>query len=223
MGFGTVNTKNLMADSSSGSTAGSVLANILRANTPQTLLSFLYLTYNGLFTCMLQADEWARYGHRRRGLRVSTPAGKQRATYYLTLPYTYAVPLLLLSGLLHWLVSQSFFLVQITVYTEGVEDASLDITTCGYSPIATLFVIIVGITMLAVAFGLGFRRYPAGIPLASSCSAAISAACHPPSDDVDAAVLPVQWGVIEAASDGVGHCSFTSHEVTAPVKGRLYT
>ncbi|KAJ6180876.1 hypothetical protein N7519_011337 [Penicillium mononematosum] len=45
---------------------------------------------------------------------------------------------------------------------------------------------------------LMFRRFKsAAMPIAMNSSAVISAACHPPSDDVDAAEKPVMWGQAE--------------------------
>ncbi len=219
MGFGAVHIHSLIGSG----IPGTVLGNILLANFPQMVLSFLYLMYNGLYTCMIQGHEWTRYAHTRKPLRVTSPVGKQRSTYYLTLPYTYAVPLLCASGLMHWLVSQSLFLVQITFYNSMGEEAwEKNISTLGYSSIAIIFVLVVASTMLLVQITMGFRRFNPGIPHASSCSAAISAACHAPADDVHAPLLPVMWGVVEEGGNGVGHCCFTSYEVTPPVKGRLY-
>ncbi|KAF2175728.1 hypothetical protein K469DRAFT_743214 [Zopfia rhizophila CBS 207.26] len=93
------------------------VSNVLLANLAQPILSFLYFSYNGLFTCMLLGYEWSQYAHRRKGLRVSrAPSGEQRSTYFLQLPYRFALPLMVLSGVLHWLVSQSIFLVSIDLY-----------------------------------------------------------------------------------------------------------
>ena len=56
-----------------------------------------------------------------------------------------------------------------------------------------------------------------------SCSVAISAACHPPEDDVDAAYLAVSWGEVSShEGEDVGHATFTSLEVRALEVGRLY-
>ena len=45
------------------------------------------------------------------------------------------------------------------------------------------------------------------MPLASACSAAISAACHPPLPDEDEAYrFLVRWGVVSEDDKGVGHC-----------------
>ena len=205
-----------------------LLLTILTSNSPQIVLSFLYLGYNSLFTCMLVTEEWSGFAQQRKTLRVTSAKGKQRSTYWLQLPYRYSVPLLIASAALHWLISQSIFLARVTVLDDtGVEDPNESISTCGYSNIAIIFVIILGSVVVLVGLAHGFRKYQDGMPLAGCCSAAISAACHPPEEDNDASVKAVLWGVVdEAAGDdtgcAVGHCSFTSFEVTAPVEGQLY-
>jgi hypothetical protein len=69
----------------------------------------------------------------------------------------------------------------------------------------------------------GFRRYDSRIPIVGSCSAAISAACHRPADDEDAALEAVKWGVVEREdTGGVGHCCLSSFEVREPVEGARY-
>ena len=220
-GFGAVNT-DMMARWSFGGPSG-ILLTALIANIPQLLLSFLFLTYNGLYTCMLLADEWSGYAYERKPLRVTQPRGSQRSTYRLQLPYKYIIPLCIISTILHWLVSRSLFLARVTLYTrDGQKDPSQSFSTIGYSCIPLLVVIILGsVTVLAGIFN-GFRRYKPGIPLAGSCSAAISAACHVPEEDVHAAEKPVLWGVVSVKEDGVGHCSFTSLETEAPVEGESY-
>jgi hypothetical protein len=86
LGFGTVNTNSVVGVAPRG-----LIATTLFANLPQGILSFLYLTYNGLFSCMLGSLEWSRFGRFRKTLRVTAPEGGQRSTYYLQLPYTYAL------------------------------------------------------------------------------------------------------------------------------------
>ena len=68
-----------------------LLPAVLLANLPQIILSFLYLTYNGLYTCVLSAQEWTRFANSRIHLRVTSPRGNQQSTYYLQLPYSYAI------------------------------------------------------------------------------------------------------------------------------------
>ena len=205
---------------------------ILLVNLPQAVLSFLYLTYNALFTSMLLAEEWSGFAHQRKTLRVTCPVGKQRSTFWLQLPYSYSIPLLIMSGILHWLVSQSIFLIRIAVENNyssvfSVNNGGLAspgeelISTCGYSPIAIITVIPLGVLLLLVLIASGFRKYKDGMPLAGSSSAAISTACHRPKEDVDAAVLPVLWGAVRTKGP-IDHCCFTSFEVSPPVKGGSY-
>ena len=220
-GFGTVNT-DMMARWSFGGTSG-ILLTALIANIPQLLLSFLFLTYNGLYTCMLLADEWSGYAHERKPLRVTQPRGSQRSTYRLQLPYKYVIPLCVISTVLHWLVSRSLFLARVTLYTrDGQEDPGESISTIGYSCIPLLIVIILGSVTVLAGILNGFRRYKPGVPLVGSCSAAISAACHLPEEDVHASEKPVLWGVVSRKEGGVGHCSFTSLKAEAPVEGESY-
>lgn len=153
------------------------LALVLLANTPQILLSFLYFAYDGLFTFMLLADDCSGFDVERKGLRVSTPSNRQRSTYRLQLPYRYGVPLLIVSAVLHWLVSQSFYVAILEAYEHEGNFAFDVIQSGGYSRRALLTTIVVGTIALACGVASGFRRYRPGIPFVGSCSAAISAAC----------------------------------------------
>ena len=227
LGFGNVSSETLvnLHNRQDLSGAGGVILPVLVANSPQLILSFLYFSYNGIFTCMLLAKEWRTYGTKRSFLRVTTPIGRQRSTYRLQLPYRYGVPLLIGSGALHWFVSQSIFLVRVNTCASG---RSFDgISTCGYSPIAIIFVIILGSIVVLVGIANGFRKVRAGMPFAGSCSAAISAACHPPKADINASSKRLKWGVVAEGDpkdpdNRVGHCSFTSFEVKTPIVGRRY-
>ncbi|KAF2792690.1 hypothetical protein K505DRAFT_338477 [Melanomma pulvis-pyrius CBS 109.77] len=173
LGYGTVDVRTIISWPIEGTTS-----NIIMANLAQTILSALYFSYNGLLTCMLLGHEWSSYARHRKGLRVSrAPLGAQRSTYFLQLPYRFALPLMALSGVLHWLVSQSIFFVSIDNYSWT---ASFDWSwsTCGYSPIAIISVLVLAILMVLAIVGIGFVPFRPGINLAGSCSAAISAACH---------------------------------------------
>lgn len=119
-------------------------------------------------------------------------------------------------------VSQSFFLVRIAKYTADADLPSY-ITAFGFSGLPMiLFVVFDGILLIGMIW-LGWRRFRSAIPVAGFCSAAISAACHPPATDIDAAVKPVMWGVVQVAGDDEpGHCSFTSLEVSTPEVGKVY-
>lgn len=62
------------------------------------------------------------------------------------------------------------------------------------------------------------RKYKkeGAMPLASTCSAAISAACHRPDADREAHLLPVQWGVVNQDELGRECCSFTTSRTVVP-------
>lgn len=186
LGFGAVTPESLVNWNEPGS--GGLLLTVLVADSPQALLSFLFLDYNDLYTCMLMANEWSDYA---KPLRVTNPVGDQRSTYRLQLPYKYGIPSTVLSGTLHWLVSQSLFLARVAAFDGAEEDTENSIFTIRYSCVSIITVIILGAIVVALGILNGFRKFRPGMPLVGSCSAAISAACHQPREDIDAATLPL--------------------------------
>jgi hypothetical protein len=88
---------------------------------------------------MLVAEEWNGYAKDRKTLRVSHPEGIQRSTYFISMPFKYGIPLMTATTTLHWLVSQSTFLVSTTaLYPSNTEDASQSFSIVGYSTVASL-------------------------------------------------------------------------------------
>ncbi|KAI9146818.1 hypothetical protein HJFPF1_13386 [Paramyrothecium foliicola] len=215
-----------------GSGDQALLTNILLANSPQAVLSIIYVGYNSLFTNMCAASEWASYATHRKGLRVSTEAqGYQKETYFLQLPYRWSLPLIAMSGLVHWLISQSIFVVIIQSYTATEKDKFamdsadlLSYVTCAWSPLGFILVIIGGSLMTVALFVTAFQRLsPSGMPMASSNSAAISAACHHDPAEKAAWEKLLKWGASPSHFvNGVGHCSFSSENVEQPLNGSLY-
>ncbi|KIW03154.1 uncharacterized protein PV09_05797 [Verruconis gallopava] len=205
-----------------------LISNVIIANLPQVVLSMIYYTYNSLFTCFLAGREWSRYATHKKGLRISSiPRGAQRSTYTLQLPYRVALPLMTLSGILHWLTSQSIFLV--SVQEQSQDGLSDEFLTCGYSPSAILGVITLGSVMVAMVWYLGTRTYRGGMPIVATNSACISAMCHVSEEEreADIAFLPVRWGIPDHRmedddrKDSVRHCTFSSLYVRMPKEGEL--
>lgn len=210
------------------------LASVLVANTPQFAVTISYYFYNNVLTTMLAASEYNSYGTKRRGLRVSWPREQtaQRSTYWLSIPYKYSLPLLVTYMALHWTISQSLFYVRILPYDLDLQISSDGATSSlSYSPVAILISILLGALMLAVLLVLALcRRHQSIIPLAGSCSVAISAACHSgvDEDSSTSALREVMWGKTETfpeglvAEDDFGHCSFSAKEVRQPDSQALY-
>ncbi|MCJ1466111.1 hypothetical protein MMC07_004730 [Pseudocyphellaria aurata] len=233
LGVGAVSVRTLINWPAGPST---LVGNVLLANLAQPILSFIYFIYNGIFTCMLAEREWNGFGQKRGGLRVtSIPSGSQRSSYFLQLPYRFAIPIMLLSCLLHWLVSQSIFLVAVEAWEQGVPAHTVqqqqittnsETFTCGYSPIAIIFVIILAVFMMLFGIGMGMKRYGPGIPLAGSCSVVLSAACHMEDKQFASSKMaskPLQWGVVRSGgADGVGHCAMSDATVTFPRRSVWY-
>jgi hypothetical protein len=205
--------------------AKSFVGMILLANTPQLAVSLLYFCFNDMLTRFTMAADYNDFSIHRRPLRVSFPRGEQRSTFYLSTPYRYSVPLLTICTLVHWFVSEGIFYVQILPYNiHGESIPSEGLVTCGVSaiPLELGLFLMVGVFVIIVL--LGTRNFKASkMPIVFGWSVAISAACHPPRLDLDAAFKPVQWGVVEDDPDApYPHCSFTSKEVKQPEMGVQY-
>lgn len=206
-----------------GNSASSLLPAVLLANLPQLIVSFIYVSYNSVWTSMLMGLEWSQYGHIRQPLRVSYPAGLQRSTYCLQIPYRYGVVLMLLIGSIHLLISESIFVIRLQVFTfEGKEDLYQSSVMCGYSLLALLVTIVVGAVAVLGLVGFDFHRYEPGMSLMGCSSAAISAACHlRPDEKVDAALQPLQWGAMPSEGEN-GHCCFSTGPVLLPEENKTY-
>ena len=218
-GFGAIDGRFLIRGFPSHS---GLLITAVTSNLPQILVSTMYIAYNNLFTRMLFVKEWSSYAHERKFLRVTSPVGNQRSTHYLQLPYRYGIPLLLVSGLLHWLASQSFFLARIeAINHEGTEDKVQSFSTCGWSPKAMIGVVFVGILYVFATILISCQRYKPGMTLPGNGSVAIGAACHPPNEDRGASTKAIMWGRVKNISGDsmlpqIQEYSFTSFEVEPP-------
>ncbi|EPS39583.1 hypothetical protein H072_6735 [Dactylellina haptotyla CBS 200.50] len=208
IGFGQVDSRAVFNCS-----LGNYTAVILLANIPQLTLSIPYFLYNGIFTDMAVSWEFDGLPEERKYLRVSEPTGNQRKSFFLQLPYRFSIPLMVTSSLLHWLCSQSAFLVSISRW-DGQSKEIYHVDGLGYSPIgliATVSVfgaIPVGILFVGVLFGnRGI------VPAVGSNSMAISAMCHPPPGDTHAATEAVMWGEVDVKFLEIVSPEITEHLV----------
>ena len=131
-----------------------------------------------------------------------------------------------LSGLLHWLTSQSIFLARVEISDPFGRESLATISTVGYSCIAILSLLMLSILALLAAAGMGYKRFSAEITTVGSCSAAISAACHPLGADSEEIVgKKVRWGDVGPVPNlGVRHLTFSSEEeIRKPIFGEAYS
>ncbi|KUJ10921.1 uncharacterized protein LY89DRAFT_655765 [Mollisia scopiformis] len=202
----------------------SVIKIVLIANAPQLLVSIAYFQLNAIMTAMLANAEWASFAFKRKPLRLSSPRGQQRSTYWLQLPYRYSIPLLAVMITLHWAISQSIFLVRMALFQDGEQLPDYGFTQLGWTSGALMLSIILGGVLYFTCVSMGvFMRYSPGLPLLGGCSLVISAACHAQPDDKNAELGPVQWGVVGVNEDGTSHCGFGSKDVRLPYEGEICT
>ncbi|KAJ5466520.1 hypothetical protein N7530_010307 [Penicillium desertorum] len=219
-----------------------VLHGFLIGNTPQLVVSYVYLALNNLMSTMLAMAEWCKYATGgQKGLRVSSPVSNtaQRSTYFLSVPFKWAIPLTVALTILHWLVSQFIFFAKIDIYYL-MPGLATKIHPLGYlyqSPLAGVLAGSVGGALLiALILAALVAKYPANIPLSGCCSASIAAACHPSrvllgdgtpvrQFEPNLSHRKLKWGVVEKpdeGADGIGHGTFAADEVSALIEGELY-
>ncbi|KAF2259684.1 hypothetical protein CC78DRAFT_524418 [Lojkania enalia] len=197
------------------------------ANTPQLLITSLYLLYSNTVSIMAINSEFASYSQVRQPLRTSSPVGQQRKAPLLIPSFGYGVLIIISFTVLHWLLSQSLYLASGKTirnnYFNPLDNYS-DLMGLGFSPLPILISMLLILVLLIALIGSGFRRYPLNAPFVGTNSLAISAACHPQPGDDNAAFSQVMWGATEDGKGeiGVGHCCLTSWPVARPVHGRVY-
>ncbi|KAH7071737.1 hypothetical protein FB567DRAFT_455273 [Paraphoma chrysanthemicola] len=202
------------------STKGTIW-NAWLSNMPQILLSVCYPNLNTICTSMASSPEWNTLATSRKGSRVTMPFGEQRSTYFLQLPYKWALPLMVLSGALYRLLSQAFFLIRID-YERGGKLEKWN-SACGISMSSLLTLFSAAFVLVCALIVIGRLPMFPRLPLADSCSLAISAACHPAADETEPHPARVQWGVVpDMEVDGHDHCSLSSKEVTKPEVGGVH-
>lgn len=210
---------------------------VMTANSFQVLVSSLYLFYNNILTHQIIADELISFIREKKTLRVSFPQHSlQRSSYFLSLPWRYALPLMVAFITLHWLVSQSVFTVQTTAYGPGQDGAPIPSTNAsrlGYSPLGILLTTILGAVLILALVANSCRRYkyvvPARLPRMATDSSTIRALCGSANEDREAHLYPVQLGIVVRGLEGEiahgceGRLAFsTDTEILEPEGGHRY-
>jgi len=213
------------------------------ANSPQVLLSLTYFLYNSLCSAQCAASEWASYLRLRKALRVTWPQGKQRSTYWLSLPYRHSLPLIGCLVLMHFLVSQSINILRTEMFDQFGKVMEEGINSkLSFSSIYLALAASVGGVMIYTQTFQALRGLDNRIPYHQNSSAMISAMCHA-SDPNECgkkytkqelkqiATMPLMWGAtrqpgccdeIGGLEDVPGHCSFSAEAVELPIYGKKY-
>lgn len=224
-----------------------ILAFFLVVNLPQLGVSYIYLGLNNIMSTMLAMHEWCGYSPASqkpaKSLRVSSPIPntEQRASYFLSIPYKWAIPSSVIITAIHWFVSEVLNIIQIDTYGIGVNNSTS-------SQITTANCLFFGLKPFYSALGLGcggiivfllvfsFMKYPTAIPMAGCCSASIAAACQPCSiggEDPDPNIefplglarRKLKWVVVkkpEETRSGIGHATFSADDVATLKEGQKY-
>jgi hypothetical protein len=124
---------------------------VLIANCPQLWLSIGYLLWNNQISRIWMEMEWRSFYHKREVPRVSydTPGEEEsgvKATRWLQLPYWMTFILISLNTMLHWLVSQTLFVVEILASPQRPATFYLN-----FSPLA---IMCVGLAVIILVLGI---------------------------------------------------------------------
>ena len=187
------------------------------------MLSIVFVCMNGLFTSTLLTREFSQFFIKRQGLRVFTPRGEQRPAYQLRMPYRYAIPLVGVSAVLHWMLSEATFFeeLQIQDFTKYPnETISQAIVICNMLALFCLIIVWVVVMLFIIIFAK-VKKLPRGIPVLRSNSIAISTACHPAKGAQNEAYKRLKWGSIENGHHHRFGLSSNQVEVTNESRLRL--
>ena len=141
----------------------------------------------------------------KRGLRVTDPVKeedvKQKSTRYFTIPSKYYLVNTSIQFVLHFLVSQAFFFARINVLDHWEEISKYSISQCGYSVLGLISLVVVAVSTHGIHFWISRQKFDNRMPLAATCSGALSAACHPQNVHERHHIKEVHWGIEEVRLD----------------------
>ncbi|KAF1845091.1 uncharacterized protein K460DRAFT_394825 [Cucurbitaria berberidis CBS 394.84] len=223
-----------------------VMRNVIQANTPQLALSMAYYLWNSHMTVMIAAYEYDMYAATtkgadgiplptdRRSLYVTNPqvGTDQKATPFLVVPFKYWIANSVLWSVLHWLASQAVFFVRVDMLNHWKQVSLFSVSQVGYSIMGFLCSFAVSFIVFGFAMWIGAKKFRNRMPLAATCSGALSAACHPKDPSLKHYEKKVHWGIeteevqYEEETDSgerrLLRCTFTSLDACYPYSDRLY-
>lgn len=222
------------------------MGKIALANTPQLAVSFAYYLWNNHLTALIAASEYDMFAAptkdregnscatNKRGLRVTDPRKEtsQRSTRFLTVPLRYWIPNTILWSTLHYLASQAVFFARVDVLDHWLETTPWSISQIGYSVLGLIYFFVCALIVSIYTLCIALRRLPNRMPLAATCSGALSAACHPRDSQMRHHERMVYWGVEDDDCEQTGdkeddremirRCTFTSADAYYPETDCFY-
>jgi len=220
-GFGVTESSRFLTKANAG-----IIPSTLYSNLGQLLATALYLSINSFLTRMLAAEELHAFSttNGRKTLRTTNPLRGQRARFFLHVPLRYAVPMMASMFVLHFFVSQAVLAVRMNVYSiQGKYSAADSFATVIASFDGAISASVWALALMLILHGMALRRLRTeNMPFMAGNSLAISAACHPPKNDTDAASKPVAYGAFYDMDNSTTRAGFTSYNVRRLQEGVQY-
>lgn len=228
-GFGRLSLSFVISNSGSatdlpGADTVSLPVQLAIANSPQLWLSMSYLLWNNQITRIWGEHEWRSYSGRRKRPRVSYGADVDgvKNTRWLQLPYFLSLILMGISTTMHWVVSQTLFVVEVEnqsqlphIHGQPAPDAII-FAIC-YSPTAIFVIAVIGIVLMlgiTIYYILPFRSW---MPfMAGSARVVFASCCALPKDLPEDGVM---WGDV---SDEWGRLAGFGENAKALKAGEIY-
>ncbi|KAF2735373.1 hypothetical protein EJ04DRAFT_435103, partial [Polyplosphaeria fusca] len=223
------------------------LQNIMLANFPQLALSLAFFVWNSHLSVMIAGRDYDGYAAAsegggegetgecgpRFGLRVTDPKDgtEQRADYLLTIPFKYWAPVNIVWTTMHWFASQAIFFARVDILSHWLLVTEFSISQVGYSVLGMIGFFSVSLLALIIGVVISCQNLDNKMPLAATCSGALSAACHPQDPSLKHQDKKVHWGVEVTAggemmtggnANGLRRCTFTSLDAYYPCSGQFY-
>lgn len=198
----------------------SLLLLLLLANCPQLWVSICYLLWNNQLTRIWMEHEWRSYYLQRQRPRISHNAEdivNVRNTRFLQLPYSATAFLMTTSTVLHWLVSQAFFV------TRGIDPFQGPTAIINWSPIALLILALITLILLVATTIHYFTPFNTVMPFMGGSAHVVMEACYQLRTFPSAGI---EWGDISTETEWIAGFGETVVEITDGVtypggKGQL--
>jgi len=116
------------------STSMNIISASILANIPQVVLAVLFFSYTYVLTEMVYFSYISK----------PSPTVKQLAEPAKQLPKYYSIVIAVLATVVHWMASQALFVISVQISPYG-DDTGSWFLNVGYSPMAIIFTIILGV------------------------------------------------------------------------------